>query len=54
MNPQVLTMTKSAPAKVFEVWYPSALNWVRISSESVNALGHPKLTKPTVGAAISA
>src|SRR4051812_2814845 len=49
MNPQVLTITRSAPSKVLDVAYPSALSCVRISSESVRAFGQPRLTKPTLG-----
>src|SRR5688572_28563228 len=50
MKPQVLTITRSAPAKVLEVSYPSARSCVRMSSESVSALGQPRETKPILGA----
>ena len=49
MKPQVFTITKSAPSNVFDVSYPSAESWVKISSESVSAFGQPRLTKPTFG-----
>src|ERR1700722_1589774 len=49
-KPQVLTITASAPAWLFESSYPSARSRVRMRSESTGALGHPSERKEMRGA----
>src|SRR5215472_11786045 len=50
-NPQVLTMTISAPSCLRASSYPSARRRVMIRSESTRAFGHPSETKLILGAA---
>src|SRR5947209_6423650 len=52
-KPQVLTITRSAPSCLRASSYPSARRRVMIRSESTSALGHPRDTKLTLGAAAS-